>query len=131
MKAFFRSSSSDATPQRAEAEQEPEQPDAVKLEVVNASYQLDPADIQLEKGDDAVIGVGGEGFVRRGLYYGTDVAVKVTTIAIMGDPIIGQTIKEVKLLQALHHPNIVTLYGVAVKVTSMDTKLMLYRSSSV
>jgi serine/threonine protein kinase len=54
--------------------------------------------------------------------------VKVVTLGMTTahrEEIITLAEHEVKLLQQLHHPNIVTLYGMSVKNTSFDTKLML------
>jgi serine/threonine protein kinase len=56
------------------------------------------------------------------------VAVKVVTLGMAAahrNEVLQEAGHEVEMLQRLHHPNIVTLFGMAVKHTSMDTKLML------
>jgi serine/threonine protein kinase len=90
------------------------------------SYLIKQEDLVVEQ--DGLIGRGAEGFVMRGKFNGATVAVKVVTMAMTEserDTIVSLATKEVKLLQQLHHPNIVQLFGMTVKVASLDTKIML------
>jgi predicted outer membrane repeat protein len=90
------------------------------------SYVIDSSDITLEKG--RILGRGAEGFVVRGKFNGAVCAVKVITLGLtMAErkSIVSDATREVKLLQQLHHPHIVQLYGLSVRYTSMETKLML------
>jgi serine/threonine protein kinase len=91
-----------------------------------SSYLIDQDDLAIER--DGLIGRGAEGFVMRGKFNGATVAVKVVTMGMTTlerDTIVSQATKEVQLLQQLHHPNIVQLFGMSVKVASLDTKIML------
>ena len=91
-----------------------------------SSYLIDQDDLVIEK--DGLIGRGAEGFVMRGKFNGAVVAVKVVAIGMTTserETIVSLATKEVQLLQQLHHPNIVQLFGMAVKVGSLDTKIML------
>ena len=90
------------------------------------SYLIDQDDVVIER--DGLIGRGGEGFVMRGKFNGDAVAVKVVTMGMTDserDTMVSLATKEVKLLQQLHHPNIVQLFGMTLKVSSLDTKIML------
>jgi predicted outer membrane repeat protein len=90
------------------------------------SYLIDHSAIKLEP--NGVIGSGAEGFVMRGKFNGAQVAVKIITLGMNENrkqSVVTEATQEVKLLQQLHHPNIVQLFGLAIKDTSMDTKLML------
>jgi predicted outer membrane repeat protein len=92
----------------------------------SCSYLIDHSAVKLES--NGVIGSGAEGFVMRGKFNGARVAVKITTLGMnenQRQSVVTEATQEVKLLQQLHHPNIVQLFGLAVKDTSMDTKLML------
>jgi serine/threonine protein kinase len=64
----------------------------------------------------------------RGKFNGARVAVKIVTLGMSADQrqsVVAEATQETKLLQQLHHPNIVQLFGMAIKDTSMGTKLML------
>jgi predicted outer membrane repeat protein len=90
------------------------------------SYLIDHSAVKLEP--NGVIGRGAEGFVMRGKFNGARVAVKIVSLGMNENQmqsVVAEATKEMKLLQQLHHPNIVQLFGLAVKDTSMDTKLML------
>jgi serine/threonine protein kinase len=77
---------------------------------VSQSYLIDRKDLQVGE----VLGKGSEGIVRRALYNGAPVAVKVITI---GTSISNEATQEVygeaELLADLHHPNVVKFYGVS------------------
>jgi serine/threonine protein kinase len=92
----------------------------------NYSYLIEHSAIKLEP--NSVIGSGAEGFVMRGKFNGAQVAVKIVTLGMnehQRQSVVTEATQEVKLLQQLHHPNIVQLFGLAIKDTSMDTKVML------
>jgi hypothetical protein len=68
----------------------------------------------------------------RGKANGAQVAVKTAALGMnehQGSrgslPVVTEATQEVKLLQQLHHPNTVQLFGLAIKATLMDTKLVL------
>jgi serine/threonine protein kinase len=87
---------------------------------------IDHLAVKLEP--DSVIGRGAEGFVMRGKFNGARVAVKIVSLGMNANQrqsVVAEATQEVKLLQQLHHPNIVQLFGLTIKDTSMDTKLML------
>jgi serine/threonine protein kinase len=98
----------------------------ISRDLAQSSYLIDQDDLVIEK--DGLIGRGAEGFVMRGKFNGAVVAVKVVAIGMTTserETIVSLATKEVQLLQQLHHPNIVQLFGMAVKVGSLDTKIML------
>jgi tRNA A-37 threonylcarbamoyl transferase component Bud32 len=77
-----------------------------------------------------VMGQGAEGMVRKAMYSGTEVAVKVVSVSAsvyMGIPL-AETLEiaqeEARTLQLLHHPHVVCFYGLAIQHTSCEIRVM-------
>jgi serine/threonine protein kinase len=116
----------DSTAADAAGQLEAQHPLLTKDAATSYGYLIEHSAVKLEP--DGVIGRGAEGFVMRGKFNGARVAVKIVSLGMNANQrqsVVAEATQEVKLLQQLHHPNIVQLFGLAIKDTSMDTKLML------
>lgn len=58
--------------------------------------------------------------IKRGLWRGTDVAVKVIFDPVMTDELLAEITNEVRMLSILRHPNIVLLMGISSKPPNMS-----------
>jgi hypothetical protein len=93
----------------------------------NQSFNsIEYKDLQFQE----TIGRGAEGIVRKGHWQGWDVAIKVIIIGVSEEPaegkgVIDEARKEAEIHQRLRHPHIVTFYGLATKLSSMDVKLAI------
>jgi serine/threonine protein kinase len=110
----------------AAVEQEPEYDPSLK------DYIIDPKLLQL----GAILGKGAEGVVRKAIYEGTEVAVKIENVLPEGAVQMsldgGSTVREMlenaqteaQMLCPLRHPQVVAFYGLAILHASFDIKVM-------
>jgi serine/threonine protein kinase len=88
------------------------------------AHVIDMKDLALGK----VLGQGAEGVVRVGTYGGSEVAVKVCTLSMMTCvsmvELLTEAQAEAKMLLSLRHPNIVSVFGVAIHFDDIEVQVL-------
>jgi hypothetical protein len=101
-------------------------------------WEIDHADLEVSTGDDGsevVLGEGASGLVVRGRYAEQDVAIKILTRLDDGGRGLEDLAKEIVMLRACRHPNIVSFVGASIRdgvppilVVELMTRGDLYRA---
>lgn len=86
--------------------------------LATVQWEIDPADLEVatnDDGEEVVLGEGTSGRVVRGRYAGQDVAIKILTRCDDGGRGLEDLAKEIVMLRACRHPNIVSFVGASIR----------------